>query len=245
MARKHVIILLIVITAVVALSLFLKKDQEPTLSESLKEAVDVVESSEDRLSEEDIAMQSPGAQMQVTEIPSHGQNQAEESRRLLEPKRKQTVLPKPDDRRLAQSSVLSGTSWKVWEGVAAYPQSAGKRSAYLAEINGYYLVEEDGFRGDDRHFSASQPLAVYNERKGIAGVVTGTIQITVNEGVNIDSLIQEYDLKVVGSMPEANMYFVTSAQDTFNLSSLKERLSSEPGISQAQLEILSRKYEKF
>lgn len=244
MVRKHVKILIVAVTAVVAISWFLRTE------EGTRQTQVEVGSDQDRAvpsirSEEELGLLAQKSKLPTTQIPTHGQNAATESRKLLAPRSKPVTLPKPDDRSLAQSSVLSGTSWKVWEGVTAYPQASGVRSDYLAEVSGYYLVEEETFRGDDRHFSSAQPLAVYNERKGIAGIVTGTIQIILNEGESIDSLVQEYDLKVMGSMPEAKVYFVTSAQEPFNLSSLKERLSSEPVVKQVELEILSRKYEKF
>lgn len=246
MARKHTYIFIAVAAGLVALGLFFKKDQEPTFVESVEEAAAVVEAS-DPQSEDEIALANkPLDKTQVTEIPSHGENTAETARRLRLPEAKaQATTHVPTARQLAQSSMLSDTAWKVWEGMTAYPMSAGVRKDAVGEVSGFYLVPQTGLRVDERAYFNTQPMIVYNERKGLAGVVTGSIQITLREGVALDPLLETFDLKVVGELPEIRAYFVTSSQQPYDLFSLKDRLGSEPGISDVRLEILSRQYEKF
>lgn len=246
MTRKSTYIFIVVAAGLVALGLFFKKDQEPTFAESVKEAMAVVESS-DPQSEEEIALSTkPLDKTQVTDIPSHGDNTAAEARRLRLPEAKASPQRiSPTSRRLAQSSMLSETAWKVWEGMTAYPMSAGPRPDAMAEVSGFYLVPQEGLRVDERNYSNAQPMVVFNERKSLAGVVTGSIEITLREGVEIEPLLRAFDLKVVSQLPEMRVYFVTSAQQPYDLFSLKDRLGSEPGISDVRLEILSRQYEKF
>ena len=246
MTRKSTYLFIVVAAGLVALGLFFKKDQEPTFAESVEEAAAVVESS-DPQSEEEIALATkPLDKTQVTEIPSHGDNTAAEARRLRLPETKATAKQiVPGSRQLAQSSMLSGTSWKVWEGMTAYPMSAGLRQDAVAEVSGFYLVSKPGLRVDERNYSNAQPMIVFNERKNLTGVVTGSIEITLREGVEIEPLLGAFDLKVVGQLPEMRVYFVTSAQQPYDLFSLKDRLGNEPGISDVRLEILSRQYEKF
>ncbi|UXR65402.1 hypothetical protein EZJ49_03940 [Bdellovibrio bacteriovorus] len=246
MTRKSTYLFIAIVAGLVALSLFFKKDQEPTFAESVEEAAAVVESSDPQSEDEIVLATKPLNKTQVTEIPSHGDNTAAQARRLHLPQEK-AVANKvtPTSRQLAQSSMLSGTSWKVWEGMTAYPKSAGPRADAVAEVSGFYLVPQEGLRPDERNYSNAQPMIVYNERKNIAGVVTGSVQITLREGAEIDPVLETFDLKVVGQLPEIRTYFVTSAQQPYDLFSLKDRLGSEPGISDVRLEILSRQYEKF
>lgn len=198
------------------------------------------------VNEDAIAAVASGRPTQVTEISSHGEERATVARELREPKNKinLTVL-KPEERRVAQSaSLLSGTSWMIWEGVAARPKDQGVPSSYLVEVSGYYIVSDAAAISDERHFSPQQPLVLYNKRKGIAGVLTGTLQLVLKEGVSIEDVASSYGLTVLDSLPEMKMYFVTSASHPFDIVSLKESLVAEPGIARVELEILSRQYVK-
>lgn len=243
MNQKRVV-LFAVIAGGLALAWFLKKDREPTFSEAVHEAALVAESS-DSMSEEEITLNTGPQNVQVTEIPSHGEDRANQSRRLQAPRSAPTAVKPPDERKLAQATVLSGTSWKLWEGVTAYAKGAAQDRLVLTEISGFDVVEEDSFRADERNFSSDRPLVVFNERKKIAGIVTGVVQVILREGYTIESLAMASSLRVTGSHPEMRMYFVTAFENPFDLSDLKERLSRDPAVQSVDLEVLSRKYEKY
>lgn len=184
-------------------------------------------------------------QAEVTEISSHGEEQATLSRAANEvPRKPSRSLPKPDQRSLEASLTLENTRWKIWSGVSAVAKSQGSRPDAIGEVSGFYLVQDDRFRSDERNFSSGSPLVVFDQRRDAVGVVTGSFEVTLNEGVDIRALVSNQDLRIINAFPESHIYFVTSATQPFNLQNLYQALKNDSGVKQVDIEVLSRHYEK-
>ncbi|MBO9665813.1 MAG: hypothetical protein J7501_03265 [Bdellovibrio sp.] len=153
---------------------------------------------------------------------------------------------RPAPAELSKPVLLSETRWKLWHGMKAVPASEFRSDRDMASgrVGGFVLVEDPSLQDDMQNFSANKPMVVYNERLQTTGVVTGSIQIVLNPGVNIEELVKDYGLKVVASFPETRVYFLTAQSDTFDLGSLLNVLKRDARVNDAKLEIVSRNYEK-
>lgn len=142
-------------------------------------------------------------------------------------------------------SWLAGTNWKLWTGVSARTKKNGPLPGkILGEVSGFYLVE-DFAQHDPREFSLQEPLVVMDPRLDIAGVVTGFLSVILKEGTSAEDLANVPGLLIRDSFPDIRTYFVTAAEKTFDLQSLKDTLKSEPAVENVELEVLSRQYEKY
>lgn len=144
-----------------------------------------------------------------------------------------------------RSTLFEGTSWKILDGVRAYPKKNGRPTLEITgEVSGFYLVKESTENSDIRNFSASQPLVVFDSRLGVVGVVTGVFSVTLKEGVSSEILTQAAGIKVLNSFPGIRTYFITSVAEPFDLQAFQESLKNETDIELVHVEILSRQYEK-
>jgi hypothetical protein len=153
---------------------------------------------------------------------------------------------RPEAAALSKPAVLGDTRWKLWLGMKAIPATEfqGDRDVASGRVGGFVLVEDPSLQDDMQSFSASKPMVVYNERLQTPGVITGSIQIVLNSGSNLQDLVKDYGLKVVASFPETNIYFLTAQTEVFDLGSLLNVLKKDPRVADAKLEIVSRNYEK-
>lgn len=242
--NKKNFVLFVVLAGGLAFVWFLKKERGPAVAGPLQTTVQVREAPSS-LPENEVLLAGPPQKMQVTEISSHGEDRASQSRRFQAPRSAPTAVAAPEEGQLTEIGVLSGTSWKLWDGVTAYPLELARGRHVLAEISGFALVQEEEMYSDERNFRTDRPLVVYNSRKRIAGIVTGVLQVILREGYVLESLSMASSLRLTGSHPEMRMYFVTSYDSPFDLSDLKELLSKDPAVESVVLEVLSRRYDKF
>lgn len=147
--------------------------------------------------------------------------------------------------KLEKSSWLEDSRWKVWKGVSAFPKGQQPvEGRLIGEISGYTLVETQ--QDIDAHkFQQAAPIVVVDSRLGTVGVVTGILSVVLKEGIGIESLIENSNLVLRDSQPQIRTYFVTASEEPFDLVALIEFLKSHSAVDRAQLEILSRQYEKF
>lgn len=150
------------------------------------------------------------------------------------------------DEKLSATSLFPESRWKRWPGVRALPpQQASTNQEILAEVSGYSLTRDASFDGDEKSFSAQEPLVYYDSRTRSAGVVTGEIRLVVNDKQKLEQILDLYNLKVNTSLPDVHTYFVVSNEQNFNLEELYTKLARESQVESVQVEILSRQYEKF
>lgn len=140
---------------------------------------------------------------------------------------------------------LADRNWKIWNGITAVPQHqfVNHQQSIAGRINGYILINSPENLSIE-NFNSADPIVVYNERRQVPGVVTGTLSIKINKGVNIDDVLQEYQLKSLDSFPQIRLYYVTSIAQPFDLSQLFKSLQQDSRIDNIEVEILDRQYDQ-
>ncbi|KHD88999.1 MAG: hypothetical protein OM95_05935 [Bdellovibrio sp. ArHS] len=243
MARRlSVVILLLVLVG--AVLYFINKDESAS---PLSSATSASQTSTLTNRDDDEGTLSPSAiseNTQTTEIASNQQPTQMRPRSLRLPKSERTTAQlNIQEAEFLDSSLFVDTNWKIWNGVKAIPKNTGRPGqAVVGELTGFYLVKESA--SDPSSFSSSEPFVVYDARLGVAGVVTGLFSVVLKEGVSAEVLTQTLGLKVVNSFPDIRTYYVTSPQEPFDLKAVQDLLKTDPSVESAQMEILSRNYEK-
>jgi len=141
---------------------------------------------------------------------------------------------------------LEDKHWKVWDGVKASPEHSFQRlpdTEIVGRVSGYVLVKAN-LQNSVERFSTESPLAVFNERLAVPGVVTGTLSLKLKHKDELPDVLQDYGLKTRDSFPEISVYYVTAQKNPFNLAQLFQALQQDPRIERVEPEIVNRKYEK-
>ena len=141
---------------------------------------------------------------------------------------------------------LEDKNWKVWDGVKASPEHSFQRTPEMeivGRLSGYVLVKTD-LQNTVEHFSTESPLAVFNERLAVPGVVTGILSLKLKYKDELSDVLRDYGLKTRDSFPEISVYYVTAQKNPFNLAQLFQALQQDPRIERVEPEIVNRKYEK-
>lgn len=153
-------------------------------------------------------------------------------------------VPKKDS--MTTVSWLEGTPWKLWQGVTAIKktQERGLGTKALGEVNGFVIIENTA-ENEAQLFISDYPFVVADQRLNRVGVVSGVFTVILREGVSADLLLQNPDIRVRASFPEIRTYYITSAEEPFDLGHFRKQMLSEPGIESIKIEVLSRQYEKY
>ncbi|MGE5086150.1 MAG: hypothetical protein ACM3MG_07585 [Bacillota bacterium] len=153
----------------------------------------------------------------------------------------------PNPERLLKTNLVTDTKWKVWSGVKAIPSRSfqGDKSEVLAVMGGYSVVADESMNGDDRNFSASKPMVLYDERMSRPGIVTGELKVSLAEGVDPEVIANEYRLAVTSGMKNIRLFFMRSKDQIYDLGGLLSSLKNDARISKVELSVVSRSYEKF
>lgn len=147
--------------------------------------------------------------------------------------------------KLIDTPVLSETAWKRWVGVRATSKNENiSSSSIVGELQKFLLVA-DNRPITANQFSSLSPWVVADTRLGLVGIVTGVLIVVLKDGSSADILKNNADLKILNESPGIRTYFVTAAQEPFDLLALKDFLTRESGVQEVQLEVLSRQYEKY
>ena len=163
-----------------------------------------------------------------------------------EPEEEVITQKKPQVQELKTFSIaLEDKHWKIWEGVTAIPEHKFlNRGQNLAgRLSGYILVK-DGNDSSLDQFNAVNPIVVYNERRQIPGVVTGTLSIKIAQGVDVNLILDSYQLVSRDAFPQIRLYYVTARNQPFDLPGLFKALQKDPLIEKVDVEILDRQYEQ-
>lgn len=141
---------------------------------------------------------------------------------------------------------LTDTPWKLWRGITAIKKNQGRSmdTKVLGEVNGFFLVEDKNEK-ENLLFSSDQPFVVVDPRLNSVGVVSGVFTVTLKEGASADFLLRNQELRIRESFPEIRTYYITSAEEPFDLEQLRKFLLSESNIESVKIEVLSRQYEKY
>lgn len=238
-SRSWVVVILIAAGIFAAISFFRTNEKQATFIESSKESAPPAL--------EPPALPAPAKTIQLQETESSSQKQINQMKpRKFVPPRQVSSSVVTDLRNIRTESLalLEDSPWVLWVGVTAVKKTDNKSSAkVVAEINGYDIIESAG-AVDLKSFSSEQPLVVVNSRLEIPGVVTGVVSVTLRKGASEDVIRQLPGVKILNSFPEIRTYFVTSAEEPFDLAAFRDFIKSQPDVEQSHLEILSRRYEK-
>lgn len=153
----------------------------------------------------------------------------------------------PNPERLVKTSLVLDTKWKVWSGVTAIPTRNfhGDKSEVLAVMGGYSVVADESVSGDDRNFSSTKPLVVYDERMSRTGIVSGDLKVSLKEGASAETVAAEHGLTVTSSLENIRLFFMRATSDRYDLGGLVNSLKKDPRVNAVELSIVSRNYEKF
>ena len=157
----------------------------------------------------------------------------------LKVRRDETPFPMSNND-LRPSTLWEKNDWKVWKGVSAIPLKnfKGDEGTRLGEI-AHYVVVQTGATVDEHNFSASSPLMVFNSSSNRPGVVTGAYQITLDDAQDMQSLVLDYNLKIIAAVPAAKILIVTSNKEPFDLQVLWDALKKDARINSVNLAIES------
>ncbi|GEM_PF-3694574 len=170
-----------------------------------------------------------------------------QARRIRQPQQvRQSGSLKQFEKELEPSHLFADTHWNLWQGIRAVSASEADVAPanYLANVSGYYLVEDKEFKAQESLVGQAEPLIYYNQRTHQAGVVTGTLKITLRKPGSIESLSSRHRLRVEGAFPHLNLFMVRSTYEPVDLQLLQKQLLADADIAQVEVEILSRQYEK-
>lgn len=147
---------------------------------------------------------------------------------------------------LRDSQIVQG-SWKLVTSVFAIPRaqvSEDDRSMMVGELSGFALFESGRAGVQEDAFTTERALVVYDTRLQVFGVMTGTLMVFLRSGASMEALVQDHGLRVLNAFPETGTYYVTSREQPFNLSQLKNSLERDSRINNVEIEIVSRQYGK-
>ena len=176
--------------------------------------------------------------------------QSEEARmRPRNPARQNQVLkPSPqfkvEELKLQNHEALQDTPWQIWTDrkPVLKGQAAKKESV---EISQYAVIPNGEDKVSLEQFDPAAPIVVFDARRKIPGILTGTFVITLRDEANPEVLTSDQAIRILQSFPEIHTYFVTSKEVPFNFLQFKRSLLERGAIANVETEVLSRKYDKF
>lgn len=141
---------------------------------------------------------------------------------------------------LRSSTLWEKNDWKVWKGVSAIPLKdfKGSEGTRLGEI-AHFVVVQTGANIDEHNFSTSSPLTVFNSTTNRPGIVTGEYQIVLDDAQDMQSLVLDYNLKIIAAVAAAKILIVTSNKEPFDLQVLLETLKKDVRVNRVNLAIES------
>jgi hypothetical protein len=143
---------------------------------------------------------------------------------------------------LQDEPLFARTGWKVLLGQRATKLNM-KPEDSTWHVGNYALNE--GISSVESSFEPTSPMVVYDARRKIPGVVTGTFVVTLRTASEPSALLKDQRVRVLNSFPEISTYFVTSSQTPFSLTNFKNLLVAKAIVASVEIEVLSRNYEKL
>jgi hypothetical protein len=188
---------------------------------------------------------SPGDRVVATSNPASGQPQ---SVNTLPPQNQVTGAATSAEKSEHKAELFPGGRWQVMPKMTALSPARMSQLGYSkqmakGQVSGYYLFAGPGFDSQERAFIVDQPMIVRNERTGDLGVVTGSLQVTLNDNNSLEILLTSYNLKVLNAFPHLKTYVVTSQFSPFDLLELSQRLARDSEVVAIEVEVLSRDFK--
>ncbi len=143
---------------------------------------------------------------------------------------------------LQAHSILTGTRWKIWPNANVVAKLSS--DAPVARVSHIDIAEGEPSQSTIVNFDNTNQIVLYNERLQKPGILTGLIIV---ETVDLPALrrdLSSVNAEIVNSFDQINTYFVTGLAQSFNLELLFTQIKKWPHVRNAELEILSKNYEK-
>lgn len=143
-----------------------------------------------------------------------------------------------DSRDLRTDPWLQDMGWKIWSGKRAVLGGVSE-----TRIGGYAI--EDGQASTVDQFSSQSPILVFDEDTATAGVITGTYEVMFKNAPVAAETVSYEGVRVLSAVPELGVFYLTAAQEPFDLRQFKSFLDSLPNVKSVKLIVKSRSREKF
>lgn len=123
----------------------------------------------------------------------------------------------------------------------AVPQALADRSNAQRDLANMTLVNRAAATDVDQIIEFRRNAVVDNLLTGETGIVTGNISLLSSPDTDLQSLLQQFNLKIVRSAAATGVYIVQPRQDV-ELLGLLQQIHSSGLVKTARLDILEKKY---
>lgn len=123
----------------------------------------------------------------------------------------------------------------------AVPQALADRSNARQDLANMTLVSRAAMTDLDQVIEFRRHAVVENLLTGETGIVTGNISLLSSQRADVQTLLQQFDLKIVRSATATGVYIVQPNRDV-ELLSLLQQIQSSGLVKTARLDILEKKY---
>lgn len=123
----------------------------------------------------------------------------------------------------------------------AVPQALADRSNARQDLANMTLVSRAAMADLDQVIEFRRNAVVENLLTGETGIVTGNISLLSNQRAGVQTLLQQFDLKIVRSATATGVYIVQPNSDV-ELLGLLQQIQSSGLVKTARLDILEKKY---
>jgi hypothetical protein len=143
---------------------------------------------------------------------------------------------------LLPSQILAGTRWKIWSQTRVSSKSSD--GAPLGQVSNLKIVSDPDSSANLNQFDPKNPIAVFNERLKKPGIITGTIKLETFDRSPLEQELKVLKAHITDSFENINTYLVTGSNQVFDLEELFVNLKQLPFVTNVEIEILSKSYEK-
>ncbi len=123
----------------------------------------------------------------------------------------------------------------------AVPQALADRSTAQQDLANMTLVSRADMTDLDQVIEFRRNAVVENLLTGETGIVTGNISLLSSKTADIQTLLQQFELKIVRSASATGVYIVQPKHDV-ELLGLLQQINNSGLVKSARLDILEKKY---
>ena len=125
--------------------------------------------------------------------------------------------------------------------LVAVPQALANSGSNRQNIGNMSLVSRGTDSDVERMLEFRRNAVVQNSMTGEMGIVTGNISVLGKSADDMNSLLQQFNLKIVRSASSTGVYIVQPVNDV-ELVSLLQQINASDLVRTARLDILEQKY---
>lgn len=144
--------------------------------------------------------------------------------------------------RLEAHTILAGSRWKIWPDARIATDHSPE--VVLTRVSNMDIVKNESIKSTVDVFDLKNPIVLYDLRLQKAGVLTGVIIVQTSDPSALTRDLASLNAEVVHAFDPIQTYFVTSMAPRFDLQDLYHRIKNLRHVQSAELEILSKNFEK-